>query len=58
MKDIKDIILQKRIKELKIDGKKIPQMYIDVFNDYIEEMAESIAEHDKQVSLLNKIKKY
>ena len=49
MKEIKDVILEKRIKNLEIEGKQVPAKYISVFNSYLEEIAESLAEHDKQV---------
>ena len=49
MKDLKDIILEKRIREWKIAGKKIPELYLTVFNDYLEEIAESLADYNKQV---------
>lgn len=42
MNKIKDIILERKIKKLEIDGKKVPQEYIDIFNDYLEQIAEEI----------------
>lgn len=49
MKDIKDILLERRIKKLEIDGKQVPNKYIEVFNSYLEQIAESLSDYDKQV---------
>lgn len=48
MKDLKEFILEKRIRELKVDGKKVPDKYIAVFNDYLVEIAELIKTHDRE----------
>lgn len=49
MKDLKEIILERRVQKWEIEGKKVPQLYIDVFNSYLEEIAEELADHDKQI---------
>lgn len=49
MKDLKEFILEKRIRELKVDGKKVPDKYIAVFNDYLVEIAELIKAHDREL---------
>lgn len=49
MKDLKEFILEKRIRELKVDGKKVPDKYIAVFNDYLVEIAELIKTHDREL---------
>ncbi len=49
MKDLKEIILERRVREWEIKGKKVPQLYIHCLNDYLEEIAEELAEYDKQV---------
>lgn len=49
MKDLKEFILEKRIRELKVDGKKVPDKYIAVFNDYLVEIAELIKVHDREL---------
>jgi molecular chaperone DnaK (HSP70) len=48
MKDLKEFILERRIGMLQVDGKKVPEQYIQIFNDYLKEIAEELAEHDKQ----------
>ena len=49
MEDIKDIILERRINNLEIEGKQVPDKYISVFNSYLEQIAESLADYTKQV---------
>ena len=49
MKDLKEFILEKRIIKLKVDGKKVPDKYIAVFNDYLVEIAELIKTHDREL---------
>lgn len=49
MKEVKDIILERRIRKWEIEGKKVPQIYLDVFNDYLEEIAEEFTDYTKQV---------
>lgn len=49
MKDLKEFILERRVREFKVDGKKIPDKYIAVFNDYIVQIAEQIKDHDKEL---------
>jgi hypothetical protein len=49
MKNLKDIILERRISNLEVDGKQVPQKYILVFNSYLEQIAESLADHDNQL---------
>lgn len=58
MKDLKEFILEKRIRELKVDGKKVPDKYIAVFNDYLVEIAELIKTHDRELvkEVLEKVK--
>ena len=49
MKDLKEIILEKRVREFKVDGKKVPDKYIAVFNDYLKQIAEKLKTHDREV---------
>ena len=49
MKDLKDIILERRIRKWEIEGKKVPELYLAVFNDYLEEIAESLSDYANQV---------
>ena len=49
MKDLKDIILDRRIRNLEIEGKQVPDKYISVFNSYLEQIAESLTDYTKQV---------
>ena len=49
MKDLKEFILERRVRELKVDGKKVPDKYIAVFNDYLVEIAELIKTHDREL---------
>ena len=49
MKDVKDIILERRIGMLQVDGKKVPDQYIQIFNDYLEQIADSLKYHDQEV---------
>lgn len=49
MREVKDIILERRINNLEIDGKQVPNKYINVFNTYLEQMAESLSDYTKQV---------
>ena len=60
MKDLKEFILEKRIRELKIDGKKVPDKYINVFNDYLEQIAEQLKAHDRELvkEVCEKIREY
>lgn len=48
MKDLKEIILEKRVREFKVDGKKVPDKYIAVFNDYLKQIAEKLKTHDRE----------
>lgn len=49
MKDLKEIILEKRVREFKVDGKKVPDKYIAVFNDYLKQIAEKLKTHDREL---------
>ena len=49
MKDLKEFILEKRVKEWQIGNKKVPQLYIHCLNDYLEQIAEELSYHDKQI---------
>lgn len=49
MKDLKNIILDRRIRNLEIEGKQVSDKYISVFNSYLEQIAESLADYTKQV---------
>lgn len=49
MKDLKEFILEKRVKEWQIGSKKVPQLYIHCLNDYLEQIAEALADHDKEL---------
>ena len=59
MKDLKDIILDRRIRNLEIEGKQVPDKYISVFNGYLEQIAESLTDYTKQVrkEVVQEIKK-
>lgn len=49
MKNLKDIILEKRLSSLTVDGRKVPNKYIAVFNDYLVEIAELLKTHDREL---------
>ena len=60
MKNLKDIILEKRLSSLTVDGRKVPDKYIAVFNDYLKQIAEKLKTHDRELikEVCEKIREY